>query len=153
MAEKDELKKLIEEVKRLNTEYEKSTTVNAQSESVNKMIDALAKANEYYKDNRKEIEDADGKLKDQLKTLDKTADGLQNIGLLNKGITSTFGDMSKETAKFARSTNEWFKKGEKLAEQYLKVSNSFLRKILIGIILFDSHHHTFPRSKKFFCCC
>tara|TARA_Y100000385_G_scaffold148112_1_gene153678 strand:- start:400 stop:2502 length:2103 start_codon:yes stop_codon:yes gene_type:complete len=124
MAEKDELKKLIEEVKRLNTEYEKSTTVNAQSESVNKMIDALAKANEYYKDNRKEIEDADGKLKDQLKTLDKTADGLQNIGLLNKGITSTFGDMSKETAKFARSTNEWFKKGEKLAEQYLKVSKN-----------------------------
>ena len=32
--------------------------------------------------------------------------------------------MSKETAKFARSTNEWFKKGEKLAEQYLKVSKN-----------------------------
>ena len=124
MAEKDELKKLIEEVKKLKTEIEKSTTVNAQAESLNEMNDALAKANEYYNQNKKEIDDADGKLKEQLKTLDKTAKGLQSIGLLNKGITSTFGDMSKETAKFARSTNEWFKKGEKLAEQYLKVSKN-----------------------------
>ena len=124
MAEKDELKKLIEEVKKLKTEFEKSSTVNAQAESVNKMIDTLAEANKYYIQNKKEIDDADGKLKEQLKTLDKTAKGLQSIGLLNKGITSTFGDMSKETAKFARSTNEWFKKGEKLAEQYLKVSKN-----------------------------
>ena len=124
MAEKDELKKLIEEVKKLKTEFEKSSTVNAQAESLNEMIDALAEANEYYIQNKKEIDDADGKLKEQLKTLDKTAKGLQSIGLLNKGITSTFGDMSKETAKFARSTNEWFKKGEKLAEQYLKVSKN-----------------------------
>ena len=32
--------------------------------------------------------------------------------------------MTKESAKFARNTDEWFKKGEKLAEQYLKVSKS-----------------------------
>ena len=73
MAEKDELKKLIEEVKKLKTEIEKSTTVNAQAESLNEMNDALAKANEYYNQNKKEIDDADGKLKEQLKTLDKNS--------------------------------------------------------------------------------
>ena len=124
MAEKDELQKLINEVKSLQEQVNNAKTVGAQREELEKMNEALKKANEYYKDNENTIKNTAPELEDQLKKLEKTNKGLQSMLLLNKGITQTFTDMSKETTKFARSTDEWFKKGEKLAEQYLKVSRN-----------------------------
>lgn len=124
MAEKDELQKLIDKVNSLQEEVKKAKTVGAQREELDKMNAALEKANQYYKDNKSTIEDTAPELEDQLRKLEKTNKGLQSMLLLNKGIRQTFTDMSKETAKFARSTDEWFKKGEKLAEQYLKVSRN-----------------------------
>jgi predicted TIM-barrel fold metal-dependent hydrolase len=124
MAEKDELNKLIEQVKILQEEVKKAKTVGAQREEIDKMNSALEKANEYYKDNKATIESTAPELKKQLTDLEKTNKGLQSMLLINKGISQTFTDMSTETAKFARSTDEWFKKGEKLAEQYLKVSRN-----------------------------
>lgn len=124
MAEKDELKKLIKEVESLQEQIRKAESQGAAKGFIDEMKESLKEANQYYKDNKSEIEDTNGELKTQLKQLEQTGTSLQAMILLNKGITQTFTDMSKESTKFARSTDAWFNKGEQLAEQYLKVSRN-----------------------------
>jgi hypothetical protein len=121
---KEELKELIKQVKSLKEEADKASSLSIQSESIEKMTKALAEANKYYTDNKLAAIDTDKELKNQLKSLDKVTAGMQSMALTGKGIRNTFTDMTKESAKFARNTDEWFKKGEKLAEQYLKVSKN-----------------------------
>ena len=69
MAEKDELQKLIEQVKSLQEEVKKAKTVGAQREELDKMNVALEKANQYYKDNKSTIESTAPELEDQLRKL------------------------------------------------------------------------------------
>jgi hypothetical protein len=123
-AEEIKLKQLIKEVERLQSEVETATTIQAQKEAIAAVNEELKKAKKYYEDNKGAIVDTGNVLKNNLDTLEKTNNSLQGMLLLNKSITSTFKDMSVETTKFARSTDEWFKKGEELAEQYLSASKS-----------------------------
>jgi len=119
-----QLQNLINEVKNLQEQVNKQTTVENQKKAIDEMNKALKKANQYYKNNSTYITDADGKLKSQLDTLEKQGKSLSNILTLNKSIVQTFGEMSTQTAKFARSTDEWFKKGQELAKEYLSASRS-----------------------------
>jgi hypothetical protein len=122
--ESDELKRLISEVKKLQDEANKSTSIQAQKAAIARMNEELAKTQEYYTENKALIADNTGELKKSLDQLDKTSKSMAGMLTLNKGIVTTFKDMTTQTAKFARSTDEWFKKGEKLAEQYLSASKS-----------------------------
>lgn len=123
-GENDELKKLLADVEKLQNDVNKSTSTQAQKDAIEAMKVKLAEAQEYYRENKALIIDTDKALKGQLDTLTKTSDSMAGMLTLNKGIVTTFKDMSTQTAKFARSTDEWFKKGEKLAEQYLSASKS-----------------------------
>lgn len=124
MAAEDDLKKLISEVRELKEEADKASSVGARAAEIDKMTASLERAKKFYEDNKSTITDTNGELKKQLNELDSISKSMSNIALTNKSIVQTFTDMSGETAKFARSTDEWFKKGEKLAEQYLKVSRN-----------------------------
>jgi hypothetical protein len=124
MAKEDDLKKLIDEVTRLQEEVKKAPTVGAQKASIDAMNEALKEANEYYKENKNAIVDTNGELKKQLGEVDKLGKSLSNLLLVNKGIRSSFKEMTEDTIKFSRSTDMWFRKGEELATQYLKVSKN-----------------------------
>jgi len=124
MAESDELKKKIKELNDLVSQLNASTSVSEQNKLLVEQNKLLKEANDYYADNKNKIDAQDASLKGNLDTLNKTNKSLQGILLVNKGIVGTFKDMSAESAKFARSSDEWFKKGELLAKEYLKVSKN-----------------------------
>ena len=120
----EELNKKIQELKKLQTELNNATTVSEQNRLLLDQNKLLAEANQYYEANEDSLGNQRKALKDNLDELNKTNKSLQSLLLVNKSITSTFKTMSTDTAKFARSTSEWFNKGQKLAEQYLQVSKN-----------------------------
>lgn len=123
----DEGKNLDEKIKRLEElqkQINASTSVSEQNRLLIEQNELLEQANKYYEDNKNAINSQNSALKNNLDKLNETNKSLQSLLLVNKGIMGTFKEMTVETAKFSRSTDEWFKKGELLAEQYLKVSKN-----------------------------
>ena len=110
-VEDDQLKKLLADVKKLQDDVNKSTSTQGQKDAIEAQTAKLAEAQKYYKENKALIVDTDKALKGQLDTLQKSSDNMAGMLTLNKGIVNTFKDMATQSSKFARSTDEWFKKG------------------------------------------
>jgi len=122
--EGDELRKKIKEIEELRKKLNAASSISEQNKLLQDQNKLLEEAGDYYEQNKSLINQQAPALKDNLDKLKETNNSLQDILLVNKGITKTFSEMSTESAKFSRSTDEWFKKGELLAEQYLKVSKN-----------------------------
>lgn len=122
--EGDELRKKIKEIEELRKKLNASSSISEQNKLLQEQNKLLEEAGKYYDQNKALINQQAPALKDNLDKLKETNNSLQDILLVNKGITKTFSEMTTESAKFSRSTDEWFKKGELLAEQYFKVSKN-----------------------------
>lgn len=125
MADEDkDLEKQIKRLTELRKKLNDASSVSEQNRLLVEQNELLAEANKYYEKNKSDIDTANSALGRNLAKLNETNKSLQGLLLVNKGIVGTFKTMTVESAKFSRSTDEWFKKGELLAEQYLKVSKN-----------------------------
>ncbi len=123
-GEDKDLEKQIKRLTELRKKLNDASSVSEQNRLLVEQNELLDEANKFYKKNKAQIDGANSALEGNLDKLNDTNKSLQGLLLVNKGIVGTFKEMTVESAKFSRSTDEWFKKGELLAEQYLKVSKN-----------------------------